>query len=338
MTDSDIDTNDTSDDNFDDATEAAAVVDDAVAAKGGKVADKSGKATIASADEAPEKKDPEKPYWPDDWRQKVAERVAAGDKKAYTRELKRLERISDPSGVYGMYREVEGKLTSGNLVRVPGKDATPEDIAQYHKAIGVPEKPADYIPLIKLANGAVIGDDDKKVIAELAERAHKVGTSPAALNEVVDWYYQKQEEQAAALDEADDIFRRESEQALKEELGATFKRKTTAIAGLFATAPGGNDIKNEGSLFSRLMGGRTADGRIIGNDPDMIRFLVSLSHEINPSAMVVDDASAGGKSIDDELAEIQALRKTDKRKYFSQQVQGREAELIAAKQKIQARS
>lgn len=336
MTDADIDV---TDDNFDNTTEvdpveAAPAPTSAKTVPAAKTADK----TIATGDETAEKKDPEKPYWPDDWRQKVAERVASGDKKAYARELKRLERISDPSGVYGMYREAEGKLTSGNLVRVPGKDATPEDIAQYHKAIGVPEKPADYLPLIKLSNGAVIGDDDKAVIGELSERVHKVGASPAALNAVVDWYYQKQEEQAAALDEADDTFRRESELALKEELGATFKRKTSAIAGLFSQAPGGSDLKNENALITRLMGGRMADGRIIGNDPDMVRFLVSLSHEINPSAMVVDDASAGGKSIDDELAEIRALRKTDKRKYFSQQVQGREAELIAAKQKIQARS
>src|SRR5690606_21070207 len=60
-----------------------------------------------------------KPYWPDNWREKLAEHIAAGDKKVYDKELKRLQRIADPSGIYGMYRELEGKFTSGGLVKVP---------------------------------------------------------------------------------------------------------------------------------------------------------------------------------------------------------------------------
>src|SRR3990167_7669882 len=46
-----------------------------------------------------------KPYWPEDWRQKMAEHASAGDKKAFEREMLRLARISDPAGVYGSYRE-----------------------------------------------------------------------------------------------------------------------------------------------------------------------------------------------------------------------------------------
>jgi hypothetical protein len=294
------------------------------------------KPNIAAGDEEPKEK-PAKPLWPEDWRHQIATRVAAGDKKAYNRELKRLERIADPSGIYGMYREAEGKLTSGNLTRIPGKDATPEEIAQFHKAIGIPDDTKEYIDSIKLANGAEIGDDDKVVIGELAEIAKKNGTTPPAMNDIVNWYFSKQEEQAAALDESDDEFRRATEQELKEEYGAAFKRKTSGIPSLFATAPGGADPNNESSLFNRLLGGRMADGQIIGNDPDMVRFLVGLSHEINPATLVLDDTTNAGQTIDSELEELRALRKSDRRKYFSKEIQEREQELIAAQLKLKER-
>jgi hypothetical protein len=311
-----------------------------------KPADKDAKAPLLaeggdSDDAAKEKAKAEekaKPYWPENWREKLAEHISAGDKKLYAKELKRLERIADPAGVYGMYREAEGKLTSGGLIKKPGKDAKPEEIAEYHKAMGVPEKPEDYFKDVKLENGAVIGEADKPLVDGFAAAVHKSGATPQFVNAALNWYYQNQEEQAAAMDEADDTFRREAETALKDEYGAAFKRKANGIASLFAIAPGGADIKNEGSLYARLMGGRTADGRIIGNDPDMVRFLVALTSEINPAATVVEDGNQSGMSIDAEIKQIEGRMKDDRRAYYKDEVaQSRYRELITAREKIRAR-
>jgi hypothetical protein len=295
--------------------------------------------TIAGGEETKEKEpEAKKPYWPEDWRQKLAEHLSAGDKKIYAKELRRLERITDPAGIYGMYREAESRLTSGGLIKVPGKDAKPEEVAEYHKALGVPEKPEDYLKAMTLENGAVIGEADKPLLDGVLAAMHKSGAPPAAVNAMVNWYYAEQEKQAADLDEADDAFRREAEQALKEEFGASFKRSVNAIAPLFATAPGGTDISNDQSLYARLMGGRTADGRVIGNDPDMVRFLIGLAREVNPAATLTEDGDQSGKSIDDELADIQKLRTTEPKRYWSASVQARELELITAQQKLRARA
>jgi hypothetical protein len=312
-----------------------------------------GKAPIAAGGEDAQEGDDEEKAKPEDkadgkltkaeqtqkWREEMAEHVAAGDKKAYARELKRLERITDPKAVWGMYRELESKFTSGGLIKVPGKDAKPEEIAEFHKALGVPEKPEDYFKDVKLENGAVIGEADKPLVDGFAAAVHKSGATPQFVNAALNWYYANQEEQAAAMDEADDEFRRESERALKDEFGASFKRKTNAIAVLFASAPGGTDVKNEGSLYARLMGGRTADGKIIGNDPDMVRLLVNLASEVSPTATVVEDGM-GVKGAQARLAEIQKLRSTDKHAYWSDPIQKEEADLIAAleKEKLRARA
>lgn len=291
--------------------------------------------TIASGN-APEPA-PEKPYWPEDWKQKFADHISAGNKKAAEKELKRLETMADPTVAWARFRDMENTWASRQFVKVPPKEnATEADIKEYHKALGVPEKPEDYFKDIKLSNGAVIGEADKPIVDSFAAVAHKAGAPPQVVNAALDWYFQNQEQQAAALDEADDKFKTESMRALKEELGPAFKRKVNSISSLFASAPGGLDVKNPQSTISRLLGGRTADGRIIGDDPDISRWLISLAHEVNPTATVVDDASAGGKSIDAEISEIEKVMRTDRRRY-DKELAPRYAELIDARSRSQAR-
>jgi hypothetical protein len=308
--------------------------------------DKDGKTIATGADAEAEDKakdkeadDKHKPYWPPDWREKMAEHASAGDKKAYARELKRLQRFTDPTSVYGFAREYEGKFDRGGLVKVPGKDAKPEEIAEFNKAMGVPEKPEDYFKDIKLENGAVIGDADKPLADAFAAAVHPAGASPAVVSAALNWYYKHQEEQAAAMDEADDEYRRESERALKDEFGPAYRRTTNAIGPLFSTAPGGTDIKNENSLYARLMGGRLADGRIIGNDPDVVRWLASIAQDVNPAATVVEDGNQSGVTIDAEIKQIEQRMRTDSRGYFKDEtIQARYRELLTARDKIRAKA
>lgn len=274
-------------------------------------------------------------------REEIAKHRAAGDEKVYKKELARLERLADlsPKTLYGMYRELEAKLSEGGLVKIPGKDAKPEEIAAFQKAMGWTEKPEDMIGQIKLDNGMVIGEADKPMLTNFLTAVHGATSAQDFASKATAWYYNSQEEAAAALDEADDTFRREAERALKDELGPAFKRRINSISTLFATAPGGADAKNPNSVMARLLGGRTADGKIIGNDPEISKLLMTWSHEINPVASVVEDGASGtSRSIDTELAELKALRSTNPQRYYSAEVQKRELELIEAKQKDRARS
>jgi hypothetical protein len=306
-------------------------------------ADPKGKTIATGADAEAEAKakedkaaDEHKPYWPDDWREKLAEHISAGDQKLYKKELTRLKRITDPSGVYGMYRELDNRLNTGGLVKMPGKDAKDEDVKAFQKALGWTEKPEEMLEQIALKDGAVLGDDDKPVLNEFLGAVHGAASAPDFVSKAANWYFARQEQAAAEMDDSDDEFRRESETAIKEEWGPAFKRRSNAIGSIFATAPGGVDVKNEDGLFARLMGGRMADGKRVGNDPDMLRWLDSIRGEINPAASVVEDG-AGTQSVDAELEKIRGLRKTDPQKYQSDAVQKRELELIEAQLKIRAR-
>lgn len=270
-------------------------------------------------------------------RESLAKHASAGDKKAYDKELKRMERlgIEKPEQIYGLWRELERWRDEGNLIKVPGKDAKPEDKAAFNKAMNVPEKPEGYMEHIKLENGAVIGEADKPNLQSFLGAAHEAGAPPNVTNRLVNWYYAQQEEAAAKLDEDDHTFRVESERAMKEELGPALKRHINALPSLFADAPGGTDLKNEKGVMRRLLGGRTEDGRKIGDDPDIMRWMFG---RLDPIMTVTEDGAGGAKAVETELAEIQALRKTDHKKYWSDSVQARELELITALEKNRAKA
>lgn len=305
--------------------------------------------TVATGDEPKGSDETAKPYWPEDWRQKIAEHAGAGNAKAVEKELRRLEGMTDPAALFSRWREMENTWASRNFVKKPGKDATPEDIAEFHRALGVPEKPEDYFKDLKFDNGLVLGEADRPIAESFATDLHKAGATPQQVQAALSWYLKHEEAQAAALDEADDAFRREAEQALKNELGAAFKRKTNNIATVFQTAAGGADIKNDNSVYARLMGGRTADGKLIGNDPDIVRWLIGLSQEINPAAAVVEDADISGRSIDSEISALEKRMKgvdehgrhdpQIRRAYFKDEAaQARYRELVGARDKIRAKA
>ena len=296
------------------------------------------KKTIANGKDDTPAEPEAKPYWPEDWREKAAAHVAAGDDKAYKKELKRLDRITDPTGIYGSMRELEAKFSKGGLVKIPGKSATDEDVAEFHKAMGVPEKAEDYFKNIKLDNGAIIGEADRPVADDFAGAIHKVGATPAVVNAAMNWYFNNQEQQAAELDERDDNFKTASMQELKEEYGPAYPRYTNSVGSLFTDAPGGLDLEADNSLYARLMGGRMADGKMVGDDPDMVRWLVSKAREINPIATVVEGGDQSGMSLAAELKDIQKLRRSDKREYYSDKVQAREQELLDAQARDRARA
>lgn len=254
--------------------------------------------------------------WPENWRQQIAAARAPGDEKGQQRIIKRLERMKSPDVLYGSFSELENTFHSGNSIRVPDENSSDEDKQAFRTALGVPEKPEGYIDNLKLKNDMVLGDDDLPVAQNFAERMHGVGAQPQVVNEVVQWYMDQQEEAAAKLDELDDKYKDSSESELKEEWGPRFKRNVNSIGSLFQKfAPGGADSNNPESVFSELLGGRTASGKLIGDHPGVLRMLVNINHAVNPLPTVMEGTGASLKDAETRIKEIQSLMRTNRAAY-----------------------
>lgn len=264
--------------------------------------------------------------FPDDWRQKLA----GGDAK----ELARLERFGSPDDVWKAYRNIETKVSSGQLKSVaPLPDnATPEQLAEYRKANGIPETADKYD--ITLDKGVVIGEADKPMVDEFLKYAHDNNLTPASVKGNLQFYFDLQASQMAKMAEDDSNFKTESILKLKETWGGDYTQNTNRIKGLIDMFPA-EDMAN-------LLTGKTADGRVIGNDPRVLAFLDRLAREVDPAGAVVPGASNAPAAIQSEMATLQKMMGDKNSEYWqgpkSASNQARYRELIDADQKIKSRA
>lgn len=95
------------------------------------------------------------------------------------------------------YRAAEKAIYDSGRIKIPGEGATAEEVAAFHKALGVPESPQGY------EFKAPMGDDgkpialDQGVLSRIAESAHKSGVPKAAAEALVADYIQGELDQLA---------------------------------------------------------------------------------------------------------------------------------------------
>lgn len=256
----------------------------------------------------------------------------AGDDKAA---LKQLERYNSPADVWKKAKALEAKLSSGEFKRALADDATEEEKATWRKENGIPDKPEGYVEKITLPKGLVLGEADKPLATEFAAAAAEANMTPAQYSRMVAQYYTLQDKAKAAQEEADASFHDEATEKLRETWGADYKRNVNAVNNLVAAMPTG--------LGDRLLAGRTADGRKIGNDPEMIAWLSSMARELNPAATLVPAGTSDvGKSVASRIADIETMMKDRQGEYYrgpkADALQAEYRELVTARDTMKARA
>lgn len=223
--------------------------------------------------------------WRDDWRQAMA----AGD----TKELERLQRIASPEALHKSYRELEKKMSGMKLPPTLPENPTPEQLTEYRKQIGVPEKFEGYYE--KLPQGLVIGEEDKPAMNMLAERLHSKNVAPEIVADVVDVYYKIQEQNHQEMIEAQKALRQQTEDDLRKEWGADYRATVNSIKTMFD----GMDADTK----ELLEGMQLADGSLAFNHPGFMRWVGGMALQINPAALVMPGQSGGDKTatIKDQL-------------------------------------
>lgn len=259
-----------------------------------------------------------------DWRAQMA----GDDKEA----LKRLTRFTDPSQVFKSFRSLEQKISSGEYRKPLAENATPEEKATWRKENGLPEKADDYVTNLALPNGLVIGEAEKPIVSELASVAHEGNIDPKAFNGLVAKYYEMQDKQRQAQEDADATYKLEAEDALRKDWqGADYRRNLTAVNNLISTWPEG--------LASAVLAGRDPNGRKLGDNPQFIRQLAALALELNPAATLVPAGTTdAGKNVQARINEIRQIMRETPDKYNADKAMQQELlELNTANLKMEQR-
>lgn len=250
-----------------------------------------------------------------DWRKELAK----GDEKL----AQRLSRYASPADIANALVHAQDRIAKGIKPMLDPK-ATPEQVKEYREAYGIPEKPEEY--KLELANGRVIGDDDRPLVDQFLKDMHAAHTPPAAVNAMLNSYYAIQDKQVEAREDQDIDQKVACTTELKEEYGPEHKENMRAVNGLLDAMPTG--------VGDALREARMADGTLLFNHAPIVRALVQMSRDLNPAATVVPgNAGNAAQTVNEKIETIKATAATrDLTPVERQQLN----ELNAAKERLNA--
>lgn len=259
--------------------------------------------------------------WPDNWRD-----LLAGDDEGGK---KQLERMSSPSDVMKAYRELVKKQGSGQLINKLPDNPTPEQLAEFRKANGIPETPDKYD--LTLSDGLVIGEADKPLVDGFVKQMHDMNASPQMVKNALQFYFAEQTKQIEQVATQDSENRVKATQALQAEWGGEFKQNVDMAKNLLVGQFGADTA---GALFFARM----PDGTIFGNNPSVLKGLVALAKEVNPAATLVPAGGNQVAAIGDEISKYETMLRDNPQEYYrDSKHQERFAQLMSARDALKAR-
>jgi hypothetical protein len=263
-----------------------------------------------------------KGYWPEDWRT----RAAKGDEKL----ANRFARYGSPEDALDALINAQNRISAGELKPVLGKDASPEQLAEWRQANGIPESPDKY-EVMDLGGGFKIPEPDKPLADKIVAAAHATNQTPEQIKATLRAFYEVRDMVDNDLAERDKKAESDGQEALRQEWGADYRRHANLIEGLLDLTAGG--------LKENLLNGRMADGTLVRNSPAVQKFLLSLALINSPAGVVVP--SSGGSQlggVQDEIAKIEKVMRENRTAYNKdEKMQARYRELLGAREQLKDR-
>ena len=191
----------------------------------------------------------------------------------------------EPGDVMKAYAEIEAwQGRNANQARVPGENATDEDKAAYRKAIGVPDKPADYVKDFKFSDGVKVDEGRQETFLK---GLHERNAPPDVVNFVMETYDELARAGMERLDANIEPTARQQREALEKEWGndakANFDLAERGLRLLFTD----DDMQ----AFRQL---RLMDGSFVGDQGFVVKALNSVGRALSessglPGARTVND-------------------------------------------------
>ncbi len=194
-----------------------------------------------------------------DWTSKLPETL-----KDAIPTLSKYRGVADLAQAYHSLQVLLGK--KGNAIVPINEKSTPEEVAAFRKALGVPASASEYaLKPDKLPDGVTWNDDNGKALAEMA---HKHNIPAVAVKEIVSWMLEARAKQAA-----DAVVEQQAEaalthtknvQALQQIWGKEFEKNISIATRAALTV--GLDPKHPGLADPELVKALAKFGGIISED------------------------------------------------------------------------
>lgn len=274
--------------------------------------------------------------WGEKWREDYATKAATIDGKVNEEQqgkiLARLKRFPSAKEALDWAFNADKKIADGSFKKPLGDKATAEEIAEYRKANGIPEKPEQYLE--KLPDGLVIGDEDKPFIDKFVKAFHGKHADPALVHTAISTYYEMVDEQEGLRAEANTAAKTAAEDALRGEWGADYRANTNLINSFIGSMP--KELQDE--LFQSAK----PDGTQIMNNPEMLKWFAQQARELNYTGAVLPSGEASSKGITTEIDALKAKMADRNSDYWkgptADKQQARYRELLELQERIKSRA
>lgn len=212
------------------------------------------------------------------------------------------------------------------------ENATPEQVAEYRKGLGLPEVAKDakadaYVEAYKIAapQGYEMGEVEKGMIGDFAKLAYEKGMDPAAVKGATDFFFQQQSAMQQAVNRSNLDKQTEWQAELKAEFGRDYDAHIAAAQAYMDKLVGGDD-----ALKAMLVNAQLPGGGLVGDHPVFAKAIIDLALQNGFGDRIQANAyESGGKSLEQQQTELEALRLTDSRRYNDPKVQAQLDKIIS---------
>lgn len=238
-----------------------------------------------------------------------------------------LSRYASPAAVGKAFLAQRQKLSEGGIPKL-GPDAKPEEVAAYRKALGIPEKPEEYI-VATPANRA-LNDVEKPILEDFRNLAHGLNIPPAQASKLAEWYLANNDRAVQVAQEQAVFKRQATEDALRVEWGGEY-RANIQLANAY--------VEGQAPVLKGLLGTTLSDGTKLGDNPDFIRYVVEQARNTMGDTFVADisQGQGGSQTIDEQIAELSKLRfsenEADQKRFWKPEIQDKLLALYKRKER-----
>lgn len=262
----------------------------------------------------------DKPKFEDTWRQ----HLSGGDEKL----LSELSRLKSPTDIAKEYVRQKQELSKPRAPLTLAKDATPEQIAEYRKAVGVPDAGTIEAYGIAAPEGYELSEVEKGALSDLTKSAHAANLPTGAVKTIADVFFRNQAANQQAMNKLDGERSKAWKADLQSEMGKDFEPMVGA-AEAYLTQQFGDDAEGKAELLSARLPG----GGKLGDHPFFVKIMVDAALKNGFADRIEGNEieTAGGKPLGEQQLEIERLQFSDRARYNLPATQARLDKIIAAR-------
>lgn len=181
---------------------------------------------------------------------------------------------------------VDAKKWQNGALKIPGKDAKPEEIAAFREKLGVPKTAADY----DLSSVGITLDPGQK--EAVLGAFHKMGLTQEQVSNLLPWAYQREQQQKAQLNEG---YLTELDKLADEWGESVFNRRVNRVQGL---------LRRYGSpeLTAWLESSKNT------NNPLLLKLLAPIADQFAEDGYIDSDIGGNAPNAGEIDKQIDALR------------------------------